>query len=149
MRGRKSYLRTSPWSPVCSFLVVSDSVTPWTAARQAPLSMGFSRQEYWSGFPLPPPEDLPDLGMELASPSAPALQAGSLPLSYQGSSLIILGPMINNFPGDFSGGPDSKESACDVEDLGLIPGLRRSPGGGHGNPLQYSFLETPMDGGTW
>ena len=43
----------------------------------------------------------------------------------------------------FSGGPDSKESACNVGDLGLIPGLRRSPGGGHGNPLQYSCLENP------
>ena len=40
---------------------MSDSfVTPWTAAFQAPLSMGFSRQEYWSGLPFPPPEDLPD-----------------------------------------------------------------------------------------
>ena len=126
MRGRKSYLRTSPWSPVCSFLVVSDSVTPWTAARQAPLSMGFSRQEYWSGFPLPPPEDLPDLGMELASPSAPALQAGSLPLSYQGSSLIILGPMINHFPGDFSGGPVVKNLPANAWDMGWITGPGRS-----------------------
>jgi len=45
------------------------SVTPWTAARQAPLSMGFSRQEYWSGVPCPPPGDLPDPGMEPASPA--------------------------------------------------------------------------------
>ena len=37
----------------------------WTIARQAPLSMGFSRQEYWSGLPFPPPEDLPDLGIDL------------------------------------------------------------------------------------
>ena len=42
-------------------------VTPWTVARQAPLSMGFSRQEYWSGLPCPPPGDLPDLGIEPAS----------------------------------------------------------------------------------
>ena len=41
----------------------------------------------------------------------------------------------------FPGGSDSKESACNVRDLGSIPGLRRSPGGGHGNPLQYSCLE--------
>ena len=40
--------------------VVLDFVTPWTAACQAPLSMAFSRQEYWSGLPFPPPEDLPD-----------------------------------------------------------------------------------------
>ena len=43
----------------------------------------------------------------------------------------------------FSGGSAGKESACNVEDLGLIPGLGRSPGGGHGNPLQYSGLENP------
>ena len=39
-------------------------VTPWTVAHQAPLSMGFSRQEYWSGLPWPPPGDLPDPGNE-------------------------------------------------------------------------------------
>ena len=49
----------------------------------------------------------------------------------------------------FPGGPDSKESACNVGDLGLIPGLGRSPGGEHGNPLQYSCLENPMDRGAW
>ena len=43
----------------------------------------------------------------------------------------------------FPGGSDSKESACNVGDLGSIPGLRRSPGGGHGNPLQCSRLEKP------
>ena len=44
--------------------------TPWTAAYQAPLSMGFSRQEYWSGLPFPSPRDLPDPGIE---PGPPAL----------------------------------------------------------------------------
>ena len=43
----------------------------------------------------------------------------------------------------FSGGSDGKESACNAEDLSLIPGLGRSPGGGHDNPLQYSCLENP------
>ena len=42
----------------------------------------------------------------------------------------------------FPGGSDGKESTCSAEDLGLIPGLGRSPGGGHGNPFQYSHLET-------
>ena len=45
----------------------------------------------------------------------------------------------------FPSGPDGKESACNVRDLGSIPGLGRSPGGGHGNPLQYSCLENPMN----
>ena len=49
----------------------------WTVAHQAPLSMGFSRQEYWSRLPCPPPGDLPDPGTEPVSPAAPALQAHS------------------------------------------------------------------------
>ena len=49
----------------------------------------------------------------------------------------------------FSGGSDRKESACNVGDLGSIPGWGRSPGGGHGNPLQHSCLENPMDRGAW
>ena len=46
---------------------------PWTVARQAPLSMGFSRQDYWSGLPFPPLGDLPNLGIK---PESPALVAG-------------------------------------------------------------------------
>ena len=49
------------------------------------------------------------------------------------------------FPGD----PDGKESACHEGDPDSIPGLGRPPGGGHGNPLQYSCLENPMDRGAW
>ena len=56
-------------------------VTPWTVAHQAPLSMGFSRQEHWSGLPCPPPGDLPNQGIKPMSPAAPALQAESLPRS--------------------------------------------------------------------
>ena len=52
---------------------MSDSVTPWTVSHQAPLSMGFSRQEYWSGLPFPSPGDLPNPGIELASLVSPAL----------------------------------------------------------------------------
>ena len=48
---------------VLSHLVVSDSPTPWTVAHQAPLSRGFSRQEYWSGLPCPHPGDLPNPGI--------------------------------------------------------------------------------------
>ena len=47
----------------------------WTVTRQVPLSMGFSRQEYWSGLPCPPLGDLSNPGIELPSPEAPALQA--------------------------------------------------------------------------
>ena len=52
-------------------------VTPWTVARQAPLSMGFLRQGYLSGLPLPSPGDLPDPGIEPTSPASPTL-AGDL-----------------------------------------------------------------------
>ena len=61
----------------------SDSfATPWTVARQAPLSMGFPRQKYWSGLPFPSPGDLPDAGL---NPDLPHWQADSLPLSHQES----------------------------------------------------------------
>ena len=50
---------------------------------------------------------------------------------------------------EFSGSLDSKESACNAGDPGLIPGLGRSPGEGNGNPLQYSCLENFMGGGAW
>ena len=60
-----------PLAVLCS--VASDSATPWTVALQALLSMGFPRQEYWSGLPFPSPGDLPDPGIE---PVSPALAGG-------------------------------------------------------------------------
>ena len=67
-------------------LVMSDFLQPpWIVAYQAPLSMGFSRQEYWSGLPCPSQGDLPDPGIEPASSAAPALQADCLSPSHQGS----------------------------------------------------------------
>ena len=60
--------------------------TPWTVARQAPLSMGFSRQERWSGLPFPPLGDLPDPGV---TPVFPALAGDSLLLSHQRSPDFI------------------------------------------------------------
>ena len=54
-------------------------------------------------------------------------------------------PLVSGFPG----GAEVKASACSVGDLGSIPGSGRSPGEGNGNPLQYSCLENPMDGGAW
>ena len=55
--------------------VVSNSATPWIGVRQAPLSMGFPRQEYWSGLLFPSPGDLPNLGIE---PRSPSLRADAL-----------------------------------------------------------------------
>ena len=85
------------------------SATPWTAAYQAPPSMGFSRQEYWSGVPLPSPRNKPRI------------------------------KQIKQV----------KNLLANAGDTGSIPGLGRSPGGGHGNPLQYSCLENARDGGAW
>ena len=72
--------------------------------------------------------------------------------------LYQLGMLLRTFPWrrdrlptpvflGFPGSSDGKESACNAGDLGSIPGLGRSPGGGHGNPLQYYCLENPMDRG--
>ena len=60
-----------------------------TVALQAPLSMGMSSREYWSGLPFPPPGDLLDPGIKPVSPASPALQVNSLALSYWGSPHII------------------------------------------------------------
>ena len=81
-------------------------------------------------MPLPSPGDLPDPGIE---PRSPALQADALP---------------SEPPGKPSSGKEPA-STGDLRDVGLIPGLGRSPGGGHGNPLQYSCLENPMDQGAY
>ena len=60
--------------------------TPWTVAHQAPLSIGFSRQENWSELPFPLPGDLPDPGIK---PGSPALQADSCPTELQGKPLVF------------------------------------------------------------
>ena len=64
---------------------VSDSVTSWTIAGHTPLSMEFSRQEYWNGYPFPSPGDLPDPGID---PRSPALQADSLLSEPSGRPLL-------------------------------------------------------------
>ena len=59
-------------------------VTPWTVAHQAPLSMGFSRQEYWSGLPCPPPGDLLDPEIEPMSLTSPPLAGGFFTIAPPG-----------------------------------------------------------------
>ena len=130
----------SPFSPVGLF------ATPWTVALQAPLSMGFSQQEYWSGWPCPPPRHLPDPRIESMSP---ALQADSLPLSQPGKpnwSLFSTCKLVN---GSLPGGSVVKNLPANTGDTGLIPGSGISPIEGNGNPLQYSGLTNPMDRGGW
>ena len=62
--------------------------TPWTIAHQAPLSMGLSQQEYWSGLPFPTPGTLPNPGIEPTSPVSPALAGGWI-LYHLGTPYII------------------------------------------------------------
>ena len=76
-----------------------DFVTLWIVAHQHPLSLGFSRQEYWSGLPVPFPGDLPDLGIE---PRSPTLRADSLPLNHLGSP----------YPAYAELGLDTQASSC-------------------------------------
>ena len=71
-------------------------VTPWTVALQAPLSLGFSRQEYWSGLPFPSPGYLPNPGIKPMSAVAPALQVDSSPLSHWGSPKGSVHTLIQN-----------------------------------------------------
>ena len=118
---------------VCSFSHVQLFATPWTVAHKALLFRRFPRQEYWSGLPCPPPGELPNPGIEPTFPAASALQMGSLLL------VSMVAQLVKNPPA----------SARELRALGFIPGLGRSPGEGHGNPLQYSCLENPMDRGAW
>ena len=67
--------------------------TPWTVAYQAPPSMGFSRQECWSGLPFPSPGDLPDPGIETGSP---ALRADALPSEPPGKSFVLTEVGLND-----------------------------------------------------
>ena len=73
--GRGDFLGPGRKKEMKSLSCIRVFATPWTVAYQAPLSMGFSRQEYWSGLPFPSPEDLPDPEIE---PGPPALQADAL-----------------------------------------------------------------------
>ena len=71
--GKPVFLSLLGSSEGCVCARVRLFVTPWIITHQAPLSMGFFRQEYWSGLPLPPPRDLPILGIKPTSPMSPAL----------------------------------------------------------------------------
>ena len=81
------------YSVLQHFICVQFFLTPWTVAQQAPLSMRFSSQEYWSGLPCPPAGDLPHPGTETTPPVSPTFQVDSLPLSCWGS------PVYAHIPG--------------------------------------------------
>ena len=87
--------------------------SPWTVAHQAPLSMGFSRQEYWSGLPFPSPGDLLDPGIQ---PGSPALQADSLLHELQGSPMMMEGANKPRNSGNFCAQSFSCVWLCDPMD---------------------------------
>ena len=72
--------------------LLQSCLTPWTAACQAPLSMGFSRQEYWRELPFPPPGDLPNPGIEPVSLVSPALAGGFFTTSttWEAHGMVVL-----------------------------------------------------------
>ena len=70
--------------------LVSDSATPWTVAHQAPLPMGFPRQEYWSGLPFPTPRNLPDSRIKLTPLLFLILEGDSLPLAPLGKPTLVI-----------------------------------------------------------
>ena len=98
----------------------------WTAARQAPLSMGILRQEYWSALPCPPPGDLPDAGIK---PRSPALQANPLPSDSRGKPRTTLDPAtprLSLCPKGLEAG--SQGGICTPSSQQLHP---QEPRGGH------------------
>ena len=97
--------------------------TPWSVVRQAPLSMEFFRQEYWSGLPCPPPGDLPIQG------SNPHLLSHALAGGF--FTTITHLPMQ------------------EMQEAVSTSGLEKCPGVGNGKSLQYSCLKNSMDGGAW
>ena len=115
--------------------------------------MGFSRQEYWSELPCPPSGDLPDPGTELASSATPALSGGFFtaepPGKPKNTGVGGLSLLQGIFPtqelnqGLLHCRQILYELRCQ-ESPSLIPVLGRFPEGGHGNSLQYSYLENPM-----
>ena len=147
----------------------------WTVARQAPLSLGLSRQEHWSELPFPTPGDLSAPGIEPESPSS-ALAGGFFTASTTLEAPLYVWTLSVSLRGElyhyhnlnlkyyyhyefwekyfmayllFIIKRELWESACSAGDLGLIPGLERSSGEGNGNPLQYSGLENSMDRRAW
>ena len=110
-------------------------MTPWTVARQAPLSVEFSRQEYWSGLPFPFPRDLPNPGIEPRSPvswadflpSEPPRKPRSfkfqIQLSLSNLETLVSSSIRQGFPGGTSG----KKATCQCRRCGFNPWVRKIP----------------------
>ena len=130
-----------------SLSCVQPFATPWTVVCQAPLCMGFSRQEYWNRLPFPPPGKLPDPGVEPECPVTPELAGRFFTICPSGKHCTY------SFNPNSEFGTNSwlsgKESVCNAGDPDSISGSGRSPGEGNGNLFQYSCLENFTDRGAW
>ena len=108
--------------------------TPWTAAYQSPPSMGFPRQEYWSGLPLS--SHIFTLANIIARTKDTEIEVKKLHIFFCDTVMLKYFLSIeHSYSVSFPCGSAGKESACNVGDLGLIPGLGRCPGEGKGYPL--------------
>ena len=111
-----------------SLSCVQLSVTAWTIARQAPLSMEFSRLEYWNGLPFPTPRDLLDPGIESTSPASPAFAGGSYTTARPRKPFSLL--LTNFLTAGFVPRPGLEPRAPAVEAQSPL-GCRGSPGVSH------------------
>ena len=124
---------------------------PWTEEAVGLQSMGLQRvRHYWTtNTYFPPSKQSSEVGpiiIFISIPTRPPFRKYELHHSRSSAPNFSIIPDSSQ---DFLGGSDGEESACKAGDLGSIPGLGRSPGGGHGNPLQYSCLENTLDRGSW
>ena len=125
--------------------------TPWTAAYRAPLSMGFSRQEYWSGVPLPSLTHIYYLALYRKSPNSCSslYQNIYFPEQYALVQETQVGRKTENKRRGLPCCSSGWESVLQRRRQGLIPRSGRSPAEGNGNALQYSYLGNPMDREAW
>ena len=127
--------------------------TLWTIAHQAPLSMGFPRQEYWSGLQCPAPEDLPNPGIEPVSLMSSALAGRFFTTSAMQEAHTFYIKCIYTYKYVYAYIGAEKvqtvKNLSSVQKTWVQSELGRCPGEGNGNPLQYSCLENSMDRGAW
>ena len=116
---------------------------PMTVAFQVPLSMGFSRQEHWSGVPFPSLGEIPDPGIKPESLTSPALAGRFFTTRATWKARFIAYLDAIGLPWWLSG----KEQTCKAGDIKTQ--VQSLGWWGHGNPLQYSCLDNSMDRGVW
>ena len=158
---------TNTYYVLSHFSHVQLFVTPWTVTCQAPLSMEFSRQEYWSGLLFPSPGDLSDLGAKLCFLYLLHWQVGSLPLASPGKSwnkwlvefesslkdlgvlTVCLVELLAHFLPPFGKGNEAVLALPGSIAWGLFLRVEFWVKEGNGNPLQYPCLENLTDRGAW